>query len=164
MNTIDFDRGIVEFNRPKTGIERVVPLWPETLEALRCALESRPEPADEDAERSIFLTSSGRPWVRENIHRSGDNNIEKVVLVDIICHRFDKFIRQLGFKRKGIGFYTLRHTFRTWADEIPDQHAIHRIMGHIISGMSGIYVEKIELHRLKAVTDHVRSKLLSQEG
>ena len=74
--------------------------WPETLEALRYALESRPKPADDDAERLIFLTTSDRPWVRENIHRSSNNSIEKVVLVDIICHEFDKFITQLGFKRK----------------------------------------------------------------
>ena len=163
IKAINFDRGIIEFNRPKTGIERVVPLWPETLEALCCARESRSEPADEDAERLILLTTSGRPWVRENIHRSSNNSIEKVVLVDMICHRFDKFMIQLGFKRKGIGFYTLRHTFRTWADEVRDQHAIHRIMGHIIPGMSGIYVEEIKLHRLKVVTDHVRSRLFSYE-
>jgi integrase len=31
----------------------------------------------------------------------------------------------------------LRHIFRTWADEVRDQHAIHRIMGHTIPGMSG---------------------------
>jgi hypothetical protein len=40
-----------------------------------------------------------------------------------------------------------------------DQHAIHRIMGHSIPGMSGQYVEEISVDRLKAVTDSVRRKL-----
>jgi integrase len=61
-----------------------------------------------------------------------------------------------------LGFYALRHTFRTWADEVRDQHAIHRIMGHAIPGMSGIYVERIELHRLREVVDHVRNKLFGK--
>ena len=32
-------------------------------------------------------------------------------------------------------------------------------MGHAILGMSGIYVEKIELNRLRAVVDYVHDKL-----
>ena len=82
-----------------------------------------------------------------------------MVNVDTIGDQFGILLRNLGLKRKGIGFYTLRHTFRTWADEVRDQHAIHRIMGHTIPGMSGIYVEEISLDRLRAVVIHVRSKL-----
>jgi hypothetical protein len=41
-----------------------------------------------------------------------------------------------------------------------DQHAIHRIMGHTIAGMAGIYVQRITDDRLKAVTDAVRNRLL----
>jgi integrase len=58
--------------------------------------------------------------------------------------------------------FALRHTFRTYADEVKDPHAVFRIMGHSIPGMAGIYVEKISLERLRAVTDHVRNKLLIQ--
>ena len=84
--------------------------------------------------------------------------------MDAIGQEFDKLIRRLGLKRKGLGFYTLRHTFRTWADEVPDQHAIHRIMGHAIPGMSGIYVERIALNRLRAVVSHVRNKLFETKA
>jgi hypothetical protein len=35
-------------------------------------------------------------------------------------------------------------------------------MGHAIPGMSGIYVEKIELRRLLAVVDYVRAKLFEE--
>jgi integrase len=76
----------------------------------------------------------------------------------------DILLRKLNLKRRGIGFYTLRHTFRTWADETRDQHAIHRIMGHAIPGMSGIYVEEISLDRLRAVVEHVRLRLFPPEG
>ena len=164
MAAVDLEQGVIEFDRPKTGIERVIPLWPETVTALRETLATRPQPNDETAANLLFLTTFGRPWVRENVHRTEDNGIAKVVPMDAIGEEFDKLLRKLGLKRRGIGFYTLRHTFRTWADEVRDQHAIHRIMGHAIPGMSGIYVERIELDRLWAVVNHVREKLFSNEN
>jgi integrase len=159
VKAVDFDRAVIEFDRPKTGIERVVPLWSETLEALHQAVAKRPKAANDEAARLVFLTVFGKPWVREIVHRSADNGIEKVVPLDAIGHEFSKLISRLAIKRKGVGFYALRHTFRTWADEVRDQHAIHRIMGHTIPGMSGIYVEEISLDRLRAVVNHVRTKL-----
>jgi len=159
IKAVDLGRAVIEFDRPKTGIERVLPLWPETVQALRETLAMRPKPADEESAKLVFLTAFGRPWVRENVHRTEENGIAKVVPMDAIGEQFDKLLIKLGLKRKGLGFYALRHTFRTWADEVRDQHAIHRIMGHAIPGMSGIYVERIELHRLRAVVDHVRGKL-----
>ena len=159
VKAINFDRAVIEFDRPKTGVERVVPLWPETLEALRQSITRRPPAANSEADKLVFLTAFGQPWIRETIHRGNDNSIEKVVNLDAINHAFTKLLQRLNLKRKGLGFYALRHTFRTWADEVRDQHAIHRIMGHTIPGMSGIYVEEISLDRLRAVVNHVRSKL-----
>jgi len=160
LSAIDWDRGIIEFARPKTGTERVVPLWPETHQALQQVRQTRSEPASEDAEGLLFLTDSGKAWVRQYVHHGEDGSIKKVVNVDTVGEQFEILLRKLNLKRKGIGFYTLRHTFRTWADEVRDQHAIHRIMGHTIPGMSGIYIEEISLDRLRAVVNHVRSKLL----
>ena len=162
LAALDWERGVIEFDRPKTGIERVVPLWPETVAALQSALATRPKAANEEAKKLLFLTASGLPWVRERLHQTGDDAMEKVVVVDDICREFTKLLASLGMRRKGLSFYALRHTFRTWADEVRDQHAIHRIMGHAIPGMSGIYVEMIELHRLRAVVDHVRRKLFGE--
>ena len=159
---VSLDKAVLEFDRPKSGIERVVPLWPETVAALRQALAARPKPATDEVKGLVFLTTPGQSWVRENIHRTEDNRIRKVVPMDAITQAFDKVIRRLGLKRKGIGFYTLRHTFRTWADEVRDQHAIHRIMGHTIPGMSGIYIEEISIERLRAVVEHVRKKLFAE--
>jgi integrase len=58
-----------------------------------------------------------------------------------------------------LGFYTLRHTFRTIADEAKDQPAADFIMGHEVAHMSSVYRETISDERLKAVTDHVRAWL-----
>src|SRR5262249_20229049 len=41
---LDLDRGWLDYPRPKTGVPRRVPLWPETVEAVRLALAERPEP------------------------------------------------------------------------------------------------------------------------
>jgi len=159
---VDLDKGVIEFDRPKTGIERVVPLWPATVTALQESLATRPRPHDDAATKLVFVTSFGRPWVRQNVHRTEGSGITKVVPMDAIGEEFSKLLRKLGLKRRGVSFYTLRHTFRTWADEVRDQHAIHRIMGHTIPGMSGIYVETIGLERLVAVTEHVREKLFGE--
>ena len=164
IKAVDLERAVIEFDRPKTGIERVLPLWPETVEAVRRVLAQRAKPAGSEAEKLLFLTAYGRPWVRENLHRTEHNGIEKVVPVDAIGEEFGKLLNSLGLKRKGLGFYALRHTFRTWADETRDQHAIHKIMGHAIPGMSGIYVESISLDRLRAVVDHVHATLFSSDS
>ena len=159
MAAVEFDDGLINFARFKTGIERIVPLWSETLAALDEVMATRLSPRDEEAEGLLFLTPSGLPWVRQRAHRTESHTISKIVLVDELSRQFGKLLAQLGLKRQGLGFYALRHTFRTWADETKDQHAIHRIMGHAIPGMSGIYVEEIGLDRLRAVVNHVHSKL-----
>ena len=141
-----------------------MPLWPETVSAIKETLKQRPKPATIKAANLVFLTKSGNPWLRENIHFNAEGEIKKVISVDSIVVTLNKLLKQLGIKRKGLGFYTLRHTFRTWADEVNDQHAIHRIMGHAIPGMTGIYVERIGLDRLRAVVDHVHKKLFSSES
>ncbi len=163
ITAIDFKKAVIEFPRPKTGIDRVVPLWPETYTALKQAIASRPKPAEAEFENLVFLTAQGKPWVRYHISQVGDGRIQTVNRSDAVGKHFNKLLVQLGLKRKGVGFYTLRHTFRTLADEVRDQHAIHRIMGHVIPGMSGVYVERISLERLRAVVDHVHATLFASE-
>jgi len=100
--------------------------------------------------------------VRQTIRQHEDGTL-RVSNADEISLRFARVLDGLKIRRTGVGFYSLRHTFRTWADEVHDQHAIHRIMGHAIPGMSGIYVEEISLNRLQAVVDHVRAKLFATQ-
>jgi integrase len=50
------DRGWLTYARPKTGIDRRVPLWPETIKALGRRGEGR-----------VFKTRWGNPWTPETI-------------------------------------------------------------------------------------------------
>jgi integrase len=73
-----------------------------------------------------------------------------------------KLLRKLGINGHR-NFYTLRHTFRTVADESKDQPAVDFIMGHEVPHMSAVYRETISDARLRAVADHVRAWLLPSE-
>lgn len=157
---VDLAHAVIEFERPKTAVRRVVPLWPETISALRAVLEAdRPKAANKAAEPLVFRSELGFPLVRQVIKSTEKDEIRKVTYIDRLGDWFDDLLVERGLKRFGLGFYALRHTFRTWADEIGDQHAIHVVMGHAIPGMSGIYVEEIGVERLRKVVNHVRNKL-----
>lgn len=154
-SAVDFGTCVISYARPKTGVQRVVPVWPETVQALQRVIARRPTPSGDEATNLVFLTPYGNPLVRQ-VTKTNDEGVTTVTNIDKLHARFVSLLKSLRLKRPEIGFYTLRHTFRTWADETHDQHAIHRIMGHAIPGMSGIYVQEIELDRPRAVSGHVR--------
>jgi integrase len=147
---VDFKRGVIDYERPKTAVRRVVPLWPETVAALREVLANRPVAKNAEYEQLVVLTAFGNPWKQHVVHAT-DGEAPKVRLQQTVSAEFSKLLVRAELKRPSLGFYALRHTFRTWADETHDQHAT--------PGMSGVYVEEISLARLRAVVDHVRSKL-----
>jgi integrase len=145
--SVDLERGIIDYPRPKTGIPRRCPLWPETVEAIKEALTARPAPKKEEHAGLVFLTRCGDSWHTG----TSDGPLSREV---------GTLLRKLGVNgRKGLGFYTLRHTFRTVADEAKDQPAADFIMGHEVPHMSSVYRETISDERLRAVTDHVRKWL-----
>jgi integrase len=147
MSAIDLDEGWVNYPRPKTGIPRRCPLWPETVAAVREALGHRPEPKDAAHGRLVFLSPRGHSWHQE----TGGG---------YAAMKFLNLLRRFEINgRKGLGFYTLRHTFRTVADESKDQPAVDFIMGHEVPHMSTSYRERISDERLRAVADHVRQWL-----
>ncbi|MBI1913228.1 MAG: integrase [Planctomycetes bacterium] len=149
LSALDLDAGWVSYPRPKTGIPRRCPLWPETVAALRAAIAKRPEPRQEEAAGLVFVTTRGRPWLTRGIA-----NPVSVAARDLM--------KTTGIHHEGIGFYTLRHVFRTVADAARDPVAIDLIMGHIDPSMGGYYRERIEDERLKAVADHVRQWLFGK--
>jgi integrase len=152
LTAIDWEKGIIDFPRPKTGIPRRCPLWPETVEAIKKALSVRPEPKNAEHAGLVFITQRGLPWAKE----IADSPLTKEVA---------KLLKRLGINgRKGIGFYTLRHTFRTMADEAKDQPAADYIMGHEVPHMSSVYRETISDERLRAVTDHVHAWLFADQA
>jgi integrase len=147
LYAVNLDTGWITFPRPKTGVQRRVPLWPETAEALRQALAARPEPKDPANAGLVFLTKYGAPWSRKT--EGGP-----------VTKETKKLLRDLHINgRKGLGFYTLRHVFRTIADEAKDQPATDFLMGHKAPGMASHYRETIDDDRLRAVVDHVRAWL-----
>jgi len=147
LSALDLEAGWADFARPKTGIARRCPLWPETVAAIQEALASRPKPKRADLAGLVFLTAQGYAW-------------HKQAMSGPACFKVGKLLKSLGINgRKGIGFYTLRHTFRTVADETRDQVAVDHVMGHADPSMAGHYREKIGDERLQAVSDHVRAWL-----
>jgi integrase len=147
LAALDLDGGWADYPRPKTGIPRRCPLWPETVEAIREALAHRPAPKKEEHAGLVFLTSRGACW-----HTGTTDNP--------LSHEVGKLLRALGINgRKGLNFYALRHTFRTVADAAKDQPAADYVMGHEVAHMSSVYRETISDARLRAVTDHVRGWL-----
>lgn len=144
-SALDLESGWVDFPRPKTGIPRRCPLWPETVTALRKAIAKRtaPKPA---AKGFVFTTSRGNRWL--------SNGVAITVAVG-----FGELMKNAGVHRRGRGFYALRHTFRTVADESRDLVAANLVMGHADHSMGAAYTERIDDERLVSVTDHVRAWL-----
>tara|TARA_R110000868_G_scaffold391868_1_gene662192 strand:+ start:1679 stop:2845 length:1167 start_codon:yes stop_codon:yes gene_type:complete len=139
------------FARVKTGVNRRIPLWPETKKALRDAIEHRPRAKSSADDGLCFITQMGRRWVR-----TGPNGTS---VMDLVSDAFTKLLKKLELKREGLGFYALRHGFETIAGGCGDQIAVDSLMGHVIDDMGSNYRERIEDSRLQAVTDHVHSWL-----
>lgn len=152
---IDLGAGWVTFPRPKTGIPRRARLWPETVTAVREAIEVRPEPKDPADGVLAFLTRFGTRWVKSYVKDEESGATPD----DAIAKEFAKLLNRLGLKRPGLGFYALRHSFRTVSDETRDFPAIDIIMGHQRDDMASRYRERIGDDRLQAVVDHVHGWL-----
>src|SRR5262249_3810103 len=112
----------------------------------------RPEPKDPTHAGLVFLTKYRQSWFKAD---SAGPLIWEV----------RKLLNKLGINgRKGLGFYALRHTFRTVANESKDQPAVDFIMGHEIPHMSPGHREAIGGARLKAVADYVHAWLFGGKG
>jgi integrase len=147
LAALDLDAGWVRFARPKTGIDRRCPLWSQTIASLRAALARRHEPKNTADAGLVFITKYGLAWGKETS-------------TNPISQETAKLLKALHINgRKGLGFYTIRHVFRTVADEAKDQPAVDHIMGHESAHMSSIYRERISDERLRAVVNHVRAWL-----
>jgi integrase len=146
---LDLDGGWANYHRPKTGITRRCPLWPETVAALRAVLAARREPRDAEHAGLVFITAAGLIWDKG----TGDNPISK---------EMRKLLDALGINGHR-NFYALRHTFETIGGEAKDQVAVDHIMGHTRDDMPSVYRERISDERLKAVSDSVRKWAFGDE-
>jgi integrase len=160
---VDLEHRRIHWPRPKTEIDRVAPLWPETAMVLREVMDRRaPERASDDHRHLLFLTQNLRqPWVREVFgRRNGHASTRRVDSVGLL---FGRLKRDLGISKSGHGFAVLRKQFRTIADETNDIPAIDLIMGHAGDRTMGDqYRQSIEFERLEAVVEHVRASILPE--
>jgi integrase len=159
---LDLDAGWIDYPRPKTGIHRRCPLWPETVAALRESLAARPEPANSTDAQLVFITKYGSTWAKE----TADNPISKEMRK--LLKGIDKGAEDATeagaaampkIHRHGVSFYALRHTFEAVGGETRDQVAVDQIMGHARDDMASHYRERIIDARLTAVTNHVHQWL-----
>ncbi len=153
ISAIDLERGWVDYPRPKTGIDRRCPLWGETVNAIREAIQSRPKPITAEESGLAFLTCQGRKWVRLN---------ENETATDYLTVEFSKMLKKLKLKRPGVSFYALRHGFETIAGGSRDQVAVDAIMGHARDDMASLYRERIDDARLLEVSNYVHNWLFSE--
>jgi integrase len=162
LRAVDLKLGWLDFPRPKTGIERRIPLWAETVAAIHEALACRPAPRADKYKDLIFLTPKGNPWrICERADR--DNGDVGVNLSDFIGKTFSRLLKDLKLHRPGVGFYALRHVFETIAGASRDQVAVDHVMGHSCNDMASAYREHIDDARLLAVTEHVRKWLFGSK-
>jgi len=131
---IDLKNGRVDFPRGKTGINRNLPLWPETVEALQQVRKSG---------ELVFYTCRGNPWVRaiQKVDKNGKENYSKN---DAVSKNFSKLLKKTNIKTaKGVGFYTLRRTAATLAAKSGDPFAVQRLLGHADLKMATTYVQDV---------------------
>jgi len=150
IKALDLKGGWLDYPRPKTGIMRRIPLWPETLAAIRAVMENRRDPKAPDDDPLLFVGRRGKSYVGN--HRGYR-----------VSQEFDRALVNAGIE--GRTFYDLRRTFQTIAEGARDLVAVQSIMGHApASGdMSAIYRQRVDDDRLRAVTDHVRQWLFGCE-
>lgn len=161
QSNLDLKGGWLDYPRPKTGIDRRVPLWPETVKSLETTLAMRPKPKVPDNDTLVFITKYGHPWARMSPDKKdNEGNVVKLgIPLDAIGQKFAKLLDDAGLKRRGLGFYALRHTLETVGGDAKDQVALDAIMGHARDDMASLYRERISNDRLRAVVEHVRGWL-----
>ena len=154
---VDLTRGWLNYPRPKTGIDRRIPLWPETVAALKAAKAERPTPTDPIHAPLFFISRHRLAYADTRGYRVGS---EMVITLDK-AKITDANGVETPVKRPGLTFYSLRHTFQTIGEGAKDLAAVQSIMGHAASSsdMSAAYRERVDDERLKAVVNHVRAWL-----
>lgn len=130
-------KGWLTFPRPKTGIARRAKLWKETIKALEEWRKVSPE------SEYVCCGQSG-----QHLGESGGNTP--------IAHLFDDIVESASVTKDGRGFYAIRHTYRTIADETRDVVAVRVTMGHGDHGIDDHYREQVEDSRLETISAHVQ--------
>jgi integrase len=147
---IDLKAGWLIYPRSKTAVPRRIPLWPETVAAIKEHIATRITPKDPTDAALLFISQRGLNYI-------GKYKGYRVTAA------MDRLMAAAGVT--GRSFYDLRRTFQTIAEGARDLSAVQAVMGHAAAAddMSAIYRQAVEDERLKAVTDHVRAWLFPKK-
>ena len=146
IKAFDLERGWLSYARVKTGVPRKIPLWPETVAAVKEVIEKRPEPKDPTNGHLLFIGKRGESYI-------GNHKGYRV------GQEFDHALSDA--KIEGRTFYDLRRTFQTIGENSRDLSAVQAIMGHTprASDMSARYRQRVDDERLVATVNVVRDWL-----
>jgi len=151
---LDFKSSRVKLARNKTGIRKNLPLWPETIQALKVLPRSGP---------LVFYTSEGHPWVRTVIKTHGDGERE-YTSVNRITPTFSRLMKKVGIHApKGTDFYALRRTAATIAARSGDPFAVQRLLGLVDLTMATRYVQDVS-KQTDRVVENSRKYLFQGEN
>lgn len=150
LSVVDIESGWLDYARSKTAIMRRIPLWPETVDAIKTAIAERREPVDPNEAGLLFIGKRGQSYV-------GNHKGYRVT------QEFDRAAK--AAKVEGRAFYDLRRTFQTIGEGANDLAAVGHIMGHSAGSqdMAAIYRQAVSDDRLRAVTDHVMGWLFGSD-
>lgn len=151
LEVVDLESGWLDYPRGKTAVNRRIPLWPETVDAMKDAIENRAEPKDPNDAGLLFIGKRGQTYV---VGRRG--------------YRIHQELKRVMDKAGVTGrtFYDLRRTFETIGGDSRDQVAVDSIMGHAPKSgdMAAVYRQRVSDERLKAVVDYIRAWLFPPES
>ena len=147
-SNINLKAGWLIYPRQKTATPRKCPLWPESIEAIKKAISKRP------MRGRVFMTSKGTDYTEEK--RQGGR----------VAKEFYRACDKAKVERNGRGFYSLRRTFQTQAENCRDLPAIRLIMGHTDASndMPARYRQHIDDERLLAASNAVREWLFGTKA
>ncbi|MCA8997612.1 MAG: site-specific integrase [Planctomycetaceae bacterium] len=161
QSTVDLENGWVTFPRPKTGIPRRAKLWKASVMSLREYARIRPKAQDELDADCFLLTKSGQRLVRQTKSNKPNKMANRT---DSIANAFKRLVKSLEIK-EGRGFYCLRHSFLTAAEQqCTDLVAIRYVMGHADPSVTAHYRERIDDARLEQVASAVHGWLFDEQG
>lgn len=129
LTRADVKSGIIDKARQKTGVERRIPLWPETIKAI------------EGMGRGHLFAKPGGG----------------VLNATTLMHKFRSLCKRSCVPMNGL--YTLRRTFRTIADDWGDHRAAALVMGRELPDIDTVYVLEIKDDRIVRMLDHVKTTL-----
>ena len=131
---LDLENSRVQLVRNKTGVPRNLPLWPETIQALKKVPRSG---------QLVFYTAEGHPWVRTSLKTQKDGS-RKYTTVNAVTSMFARLLKKARINApKGTGFYALRRTAATLAARSGDPFAVQRLLGHVDLTMATRYVQDV---------------------